>query len=193
MNWSLNAGVIGITMHVLIEVAVIVRVLLRPHRQPASRIAWIVVITSLPVIGILAYLLFGEVSIGRRRLARRSKVIRHLSHLAATVSGDTNKLEAALPERYTELFRVGKSISFMEPVGGNAVRLLADSNTAIEAMVADIDAAEDHVHVLFYIWLPDTNGCKVIEALQRAARRGVTCRAMADDLGSRMLIRSPPG
>ncbi len=57
-------------------------------------------------------------------------------------------------------------------------------------MVADIDAAADHVHVLFYIWLPDRNGCRIAEALKRAAARGVTCRAMADDLGSRSLIRS---
>jgi cardiolipin synthase len=57
-------------------------------------------------------------------------------------------------------------------------------------MVADIDAAEAHVHVLFYIWLVDNNGCKIVEALKRAAARGVTCRAMADDLGSRAMIRS---
>ena len=57
-------------------------------------------------------------------------------------------------------------------------------------MVADIDAATDHVHLLFYIWLPDNNGRKIIDALIRAAGRGVTCRAMADDLGSRGLIRS---
>ena len=47
-------------------------------------------------------------------------------------------------------------------------------------MVADIDAARDHVHLTFYIWLPDTNGLKVVEALKRAAARKVTCRAMAD-------------
>jgi cardiolipin synthase len=58
------------------------------------------------------------------------------------------------------------------------------------AMVADIDAAQDHVHLLFYIWLPDNNGCKVVEALKRAAARGVTCRAMADGLGSRIMIHS---
>ena len=52
---------ISVAIHVAVELAVIVRVLLRPHRQPASRIAWIVVITTLPVMGILAYLLFGEV------------------------------------------------------------------------------------------------------------------------------------
>ena len=57
-------------------------------------------------------------------------------------------------------------------------------------MVADIDSATDHVHVLFYIWLPDHNGSKVVEALKRAAARGVTCRAMADDFGSRTIIRS---
>ena len=33
-------------------------------------------------------------------------------------------------------------------------------------MVTDIDAAKDHVHVLFYIWLPDHNGCKVVDALK---------------------------
>lgn len=191
MNWTEIAAVIGLGIHVLIEVAVILRVLLRPHRQPASRIAWVAVIAALPVVGIVAYLLFGEVSIGRRRLARRRRVITDISQLATTLPKNGDKLVSPLPERYSELFRVGESISFMPPVGGNMARLLADSNAAIDALVEDIDAAENHVHVLFYIWLSDSNGCKVIEALQRASHRGVTCRAMVDDLGSRSLIRSP--
>ena len=47
-------------------------------------------------------------------------------------------------------------------------------------MVADMDAARDHIHLIFYIWLEDNNGLKVAEALKRAAARGVACRAMAD-------------
>jgi len=31
----------------------------------------------------------------------------------------------------------------------------------IESMVADIDASQDHVHLISYIWLPDNNGLKV--------------------------------
>jgi cardiolipin synthase len=61
----------------------------------------------------------------------------------------------------------------------------------MERLVEDIDAAKDHVHLLFYIWLPDNNGRMVAEALKRAAARGVACRAMVDDLGSRDLVRSP--
>jgi cardiolipin synthase len=52
------------------------------------------------------------------------------------------------------------------------------------------DAASDHIHLIFYIWLTDNNGLKVVEALKRAAARGVACRAMADGLGSRVMIRS---
>ena len=168
----------------LLDLAVIVRILLRPHRDPASRIAWIVVVTLLPVLGILAYLLFGEVSIGRRRVERLRTVLAGLPKDHADGAG------GAILERQENLFRLGQSISGFQPVGGNRARLLADSNATIDAMVADIDAAKDHVHLLFYIWLPDNNGRKVIEALKRAAARGVTCRAMADDLGSRSLIRS---
>jgi len=181
---------IAVALHVLVELLLVVRVLLRPHRQPASRIAWIVVIVALPVAGILAYILFGEVNIGRRRVARLRQVLERMPGVPAVVPGDAANFEAKVPERYAHLFRVGQSISGFAPVGGNSARLLADSNAAIDAMVADIDAAGHHVHLLFYIWLPDSNGCKIVEALKRATARGVNCRAMADDLGSRIMIHS---
>ena len=59
----------------LVHLAVIARVILRPHREPASRVAWIVVMIVLPVIGILTYILLGETSIGRRRVSRLYAVL----------------------------------------------------------------------------------------------------------------------
>jgi cardiolipin synthase len=178
------------TLHTVLVVALIVRVLLRPHRQSASRIAWIVVIVALPVVGILAYLLFGEVNIGRRRVERMREVIAGMPDPIGVSARDERLLESKIPERVEALFRVGRSVSGFDAVDGNVAHLLADSNAAIDAMVTDIDAARHHVHLLFYIWLPDGNGCKVVEALKRAVARGVRCRAMADDLGSRSMIRS---
>ncbi len=96
-----------------------------------------------------------------------------------------------IPERYLHLFRLGSSVNGYDPVAGNRAELLPDSNTSIDSLVADIDAAKDHAHILFYIWLSDNNGIKVVEALKRAAARKVTCRVIADDLGSRRLIASP--
>ena len=172
----------------LIHLGVIARVILRPHREPASRIAWIVMIIALPVVGMISYLLLGETNIGRRRMRRIRKVLASMPDVADTPGFDAPVRQAQIPERYAHLFRVGRSVNGFEPVGGNNGELLADSNASIESLVTDIDAAKDHVHLIFYIWLPDNNGLKVIEALKRAAARQVTCRVIADALGSRMMI-----
>lgn len=174
----------------IIHLLVIARVILRPHREPASRIAWLVMIVALPVIGMIAYLLLGETNIGRRRARRMQKVLDSMPDVSDAPGFSAPGLQAEIPERYAHLFRVGHSVNGFETVGGNRGRLLSDSNASIVSLVEDIDAAKDHVHLSFYIWLPDGNGLKVVEALKRAAARGVTCRVMADGLGSRIMIDS---
>ena len=174
----------------LVHLGVIARVLLRPHRDPASRVAWIVVIIVLPVIGILSYIFLGETSIGRRRVSRLCAVLAVMPDLTKAPGMDSPNLQPKIPETYAHLFRLGHSVNGFEPVGGNCATLLPDSNATIESMVADIDASQDHVHLIFYIWLPDNNGLKVVEALKRAATRRVACRVMADGLGSHIMIES---
>jgi cardiolipin synthase len=178
------------SLHVILILIVSVRVLLRPYRQPVSRLAWMVVIVTLPFVGIVAYLLFGEVNIGRRLFARKLRVVTGLQAKAGGVALNLQTFSPAGPEHGQHLFRVGHSITGLNPVAGNSGVLMTDSNSTIDTMVADIDAAMDHVHLLFYIWLPDNNGCKVVAAAKRAVARGVTVRAMADGLGSRLLIKS---
>jgi cardiolipin synthase A/B len=174
----------------LVHLGVIARVILRPHREPASRVAWIVVIIVLPVIGMLSYILLGETSIGRRRVSRLCAVLAAMPDLTKAPGMDSPNLLPKIPETYAHLFRLGHSINGFGPVGGNCATLLPDSNATIDSMVADIDASQDHVHLIFYIWLPDNNGLKMVEALQRAVARKVICRAMVDGLGSRIMIES---
>jgi cardiolipin synthase len=121
---------IGLAIHILIEV--IVRVILRPHREPASRIAWIVVIVTLPVVGILAYILLGETNIGRRRIARMREVLDGLPRLEAASGAEEAQREVGVPEKYRHLFDVGHSISGFTAVGGNSANLMADSNATID-------------------------------------------------------------
>ncbi len=179
---SLLIAVTGIAIHFAFVVVFTMRALLRPYRQPSSRIAWIFVILTLPVLGIVAYVLFGETNIGLKRIATYKRV-------TASVRAAAPRLPLAAT-RNTHLFRTGHSISGFNPTAGNAARLLPDGNAAIDAIVADIDAAREDVHLMFYIWFADKNGLKVADAACRAAGRGVAVRAMVDDLGSRKLIGS---
>ena len=190
MPGPLLTSAIIAAIHLLIQLALCVRVLLRPHREPASRIAWILVILAAPVVGIVAYLLLGEVNLGRRRVGRMREVLSAMPRASDIPGSGEAGLKPNVPGRWDHLFRLGETINGFGPVGGNRGRLMADSDSAIDAIVSDIDAARDHVHLLFYIWLADTNGLKVVGAMKRAAARGVACRAMADGLGSRAMIGS---
>ncbi len=174
----------------LVHLGFLVRAILRPRREPASRMAWLVVIVALPVAGIVAYILLGETSIGRKRVARVREVLARMPDPDLAQGADQAHSRPESPQPYDHLFQAGRSVNGFSPVAGNSARLMPDSNGTIACIVEDIDAAKEHVHISFYIWLPDNNGCSVAEALIRAAGRGIHCRVMADALGSRTMMAS---
>ncbi len=171
----------------LAQFVVMLRALTRPNRDPAARIAWMLVIFAIPGLGILLYAFLGEVSFGRAAVKRMRTVIAGLPVQPQIVSPVAPR---ALPGGSRAAFARAAAVNGFSPVSGNRMVLAPDSDAAIDGMVADIDAARETVHVLFYIWLDDTNGGKIMDALARAARRGVTCRAMVDGLGSREVLRT---
>src|SRR5260221_13441852 len=173
---------VGTSLVALAEAAIFVRAILRPHREPASRIAWAVVIVALPVVGIIAYLLLGEVRISLKRRVRGREIEARLPR----PPGDEALAEDFAASFYRAPFALGRSINGLPPTSGNKVSLAKDSNVAIDEMVRDIDASERTVNLCAYIWLADRNGCKIKDALIRAAERGVAVRALADALGSRL-------
>lgn len=171
----------------LLEGIVLLRVMLRPQREPASRIAWAIAVIVIPVGGIVAYLLLGETRISARRRARFADIEQHLPH-----PSESRAITAALDATpYAVPFALARSVNGLPPTEGNCARIAADSNSAIRDMVADIDAARETVHLGFYIWLADGNGLRIRDALIRAAARGIRVRVLADALGSRTFIRSP--
>src|SRR5579863_2623731 len=178
-----------------IHLLTVLRAITRPNRTPASRVAWVATIMCLPVIGVVAYLLLGETSIGRERVRRLDEAEQRLAAPSGAGIEPGDPVAAAISD-------LCRSINGFGPTRGNRVVLLGDPaaspakptldcDRAIEELIDAIGAATEHVHVSFYIWLDDGNGGRVADAISAAARRGVTCRVMADALGSRDFIRGP--
>ncbi len=177
--------IVSIIVFVL-QVAVVCRAITRPHRAPASRIAWVAVITFLPVLGMIAYAILGETNIGRERVRRLHAAEAHVQQPITSAGSAGAVTLAAGP-----LFEMTRSINNLSPQRGNRIVLMEDSDSAIASLIADIDAAREQVHLSFYIWLDDHNGGKVADSVAAAAARGVQCRVTADALGSRAFIAGP--
>lgn len=179
-----------LTLHALLVLSFTLRILLRDDLSPPARLAWFIVLNVLPYIGSLIYFLFGEIDIGNRAHKRHDQVFAEINTKASRFMGEAGNSCELIEQIYRPAFQYAASINGFHPVGGNTAQLMADGEATLNHLVADIDAATNHVHLLYYIWLNDNTGTALAEALIRAAQRGVTCRAMADGLGSRALIHS---
>jgi len=182
---EISAAFALVVILLVVHVAVIVRAILLEGREPLARAAWLLLLLALPGLGTVLYLLFGEpwISKGFRERARRAyEDVLPYAPPPVALSDQTSTAFNA--------FRTGEATSRWPAVPGNTATVAADSDTAIEMIVADIDAAHANVHLSFYIWLGDHNGTKVVDAVCRAARRGVTCRIVADAIGSHAMTKS---
>ena len=65
----------------------------------------VVIVGVLPLMGIVAYLLLGEVNIGRRRVKRLHAVLKSLPQIPAHPAGDPVESDRARRERDPSLLR----------------------------------------------------------------------------------------
>lgn len=172
-----------LSVQFLVAALVLVR---RPQRQ-SSALAWILVVLLVPGAGIAAFLLFGDVHTGKRRRRRHREIV---ERVRAVARRRAHPRAAELPDEYRPLANIGYHVGESEPQEGNRLELHADTERLTAALVADLDQARSHAHLLTYIFLADETGRALAAALLRAAARGVACRLLVDAIGSKRFLRS---
>lgn len=172
-----------------------VGILLERKMRSASAMSWLLFILAVPFLGIGFYLIVGKPWLSSRRQKRhkaiRARIADALALPAAVKVSTVRETLASLPEGSRSLAILAGGISGHPPVAGNQIEFFADTPEFMERLAADIEAATDHVHVLFYIALDDEGGRPVMEAMRRAAERGVEVRFLVDAIGSRTFLKSP--
>ncbi len=170
MSWTVYYIVVEWSLRVVM-VPVVAR-----HQRANAALAWLAVIFAFPILGSTLYLILGEERLPRRRIARRRGRLERRPSPQATDHRATD-----LPEPIASMSR---GLGRHPMVRGNVVQTIADKSQSLEALIAAIDAATHHVHLIFYIYADDAFGRQVADALYRAVERGVVCRLLADGVGS---------
>jgi len=171
-----------------VRVGLSIRVIMR--RLPVGvSLAWLFVILVFPFVGAFAYALLGELRLGRRRASRAAALHGPYRGWLNELTARANAAWSALPRESQPLARLAEAAIGLPPVGGNRLELLGKWEPALRAIIRDIDAAETTCHLEFYIWNEGGLADEVGQALIRAAQRGVVCRLLVDDMGSRRFLR----
>ncbi|MFZ2997020.1 phospholipase D-like domain-containing protein [Sphingobium sp.] len=146
------------------------------RRPPEAARSWLLLVMFLPLPALLLYRMIGRARFPKWRHQRFLTSAALREHVARTM------LSATSP---SQLSRLARHLGGFPACGGNGLSFQTDYADIVAAMVKAIDGAVSSVHLQTYIFADDHTGSLFIDALGRAAARGVDARVLVDALGSR--------
>lgn len=170
---------IVLVAYTVIAIVAMITVLLE-HRQPAKTIAWVLVLSFLPLVGIVLYFFFGRRTRKNRHIWEKS--LNQLTKRSMIEFAEQKQLE--LPEEHKELIQLFVNQNFALPFKNNETDVYVSGYEFFPALLAEISKATHHIHIVSYIIDDDPLGRLLRDALIDKARKGVEVRLLFDDVGS---------
>ncbi|MDO4190109.1 MAG: cardiolipin synthase [Bacteroidales bacterium] len=163
-------------------VVMVILVILSENRNPVKTLAWICVLTLLPLLGLVLYYFFG-------RDLRGKKIFSHKNtdalYVAPTNAISTQQIKHAdLPSSVRKSMLLLKSNSGAIPYENSNIEPLVECKNTFERMFLDIEQAKDHIHIEFFILADDEIGNRLRRLLIKKAKEGVRVRVIYDYVGS---------
>jgi cardiolipin synthase len=149
-------------------------------RDTRAAVGWVGLIWLVPVLGSVLYILLGI-----NRIRRRARVLRP-DHAFSPFPGVPERPDDIdIPLQFRGFSRLVHTIMQKPLLKGNVLHPLINGDEAYPAMISEINRAEHSINMMTYIFDSDKAGKKFVEALVRAAQRGVIVRVIIDDVGAR--------
>jgi cardiolipin synthase len=155
------------------------------RRTPQAAQAWLLLIFFLPLPGLILYAAIGRPCFPRWRTERFHRLAPFYAEVARALG-----VAGAVPGAAGEAASLAEHLGSLPATSGNGIEFLPDYDEVIERLIADVDAARHSIRILTYIFADDAVGLRVIDALCRAASRGVACHVLIDAFGSHRWSRS---
>lgn len=180
LNFAAIIGALAVLLDFSIRLAAIAYI--PNNRKPSAATAWLLAIFFIPVIGGIAFLLFGSNKLSKKRRSKQRRI--NTLILERTKGASTINEENRPPKWFESLAILNTRLGALPLVGGNNAKLYDDYDGSINAMAKLIDGAKAYVHAEFFIMSLDPTSQPFFTALANAKKRGVIVRVLLDHMGS---------
>ncbi len=185
-----------LTVLVGVYAAVIAVFLVLENRSPQSTFAWLFLMLGFPVGGLVIYTLFGR---GWKAFSRKNQLhtliegTSLVERKAVMVERQPALLDELSATSVGEYARLGHMLwlSAGAPLTlTNRLEILQDASEKYPRLMADLRAASQSIHLVYYEWASDRFTNDVADLLVAKVASGVAVRVVYDPVGSlRMLSR----
>lgn len=159
------------------------------RRDTSATWAWLLVLTFIPVIGFVIYLIFGRKLShrkifdwkGQEKIGLRESTDNQISMIRQQEFPFSDRNVAKHRDLiYLLLVNDGAILT-----QDNEVTIFTDGHEKFDALMRDIEMATDHIHLIYYIIHSDMLGNRLQKALIKKAEEGLDVRVIYDAMGCR--------
>ncbi len=152
-----------------------------------SLAGWLVLCVALPLLCATLYWFFGfnRIETKALRWRRRGRFNLDAGRDYGKAEVDAEKVMPERAHTLATLTRISERVTRRPLLRGNTVKPLFNGDQAYPTMLEAIDGAETSVYLCTYLFDTDDLGMKFVDALCRAADRGVDVRVLVDAIGER--------
>lgn len=180
-------SIIGTIFFFLLFAGTIV-IILTDDASSSKKIAWLLTITLIPVIGLILYFIFG-INFRRPQYKQRNhkKFFRTMEgfddeEFRDMFLGD-GCIDRVKPD-YQEFARLLQKGGASPVSSGNEVEVVTDGRLKIDMLMDDIRQAKEYIHMEYFYFRKGESGRKVKELLMQKAREGVKVRFIYENIAN---------
>lgn len=170
-----------VILYILIAVSMVISLLVNGIR-PTRTLGWLLAIFTIPVAGILLYLM-----LGRNRRKRKLVKRRRISIQLPAQPGKNWSVYAS--SKYRKIMHLVASNSHLTPTSGNEVRMLKDGKSTFESIFLALETARSYIHLQYYIYEEGELANRLLKLFRQKISEGVKVRLIYDGIGSFSLSR----
>ena len=147
-------------------------------RKPSAANAWLLLILTIPLLGLPLYLIWGSKYIDRRRHEIQQRAIAIIG--AATADQHNPHINPEIDA----IMRLNRALTGFPATESTITHLYTDYREALLTLTDAVERAQRSVDIEIYITSWDDYTDPFFQACARAVQRGVTVRLLFDHLGT---------
>lgn len=161
------------------------------RKEPSATWAWLLILFFIPLLGFIIYLFLGQ-NLTRERLfdwegKRKIGIEELITEQSDQMKDPNHTFDSDLVDEYRKIIYMHLMNNDAVLLKDNHVEIFLDGKEKFDSLIHDIENAKDYIHIQYYIFRYDGLGKRVVDALTKKAKEGVTVRLLYDGLGGRTL------
>ncbi|WP_372945309.1 cardiolipin synthase [Muriicola sp.] len=171
-----------IVLYILTALTLVIGLLINGVK-PSKTLAWLLAIFTIPVGGILLYIMLG-------RNRRKKKLSQMRDGILDVPPYSMSPALDKMHRKYKKLMTLVESASHYPPTDENIVTLLEDGRQTFHSIFEALDSAEEYIYLQYYIFEEGELTEKLLTLFEEKKKNGVDIKMIYDGIGSYSLSNS---